>query len=402
MPSLPPRVWRFIVGWGLAQVGAGFVFTFNFVYLAQARALGPATAGAVLAASAAAGAVGLPLAGHLADRFGTDRVTAAALLLTACGSAGFAAVHRPGSAFAAAILFGLGFATSWNGLAAIFGGSVASDQLDGVFAVNNVAQNVGFGIGAAVGGLIAQVGAPGSFVPGFLADAGLRAGFAVFLLVAASPPQPPRRPRPQPARGLLDRRLLGLTAIATLVMAAGFSQVTSGFAGWTALKTGSTALLGLALALNTGVIIVLQIPVLRLCFPARASPSVATGGRRRLPLAAVGTGLFAAAWLLALLARPAALVAAMVVFGLGETFYAPVMSALVNDLAPEALRARYNGVFNLSTQVGTVVGPAVAGALLAGGHGAALLVGLAVACALSGIAALAMEPLLAPREGARA
>ena len=47
MPELPSRVWRFIVSWGLSQTGAGFVFTFNFVYLAQARALGPAAAGAV-------------------------------------------------------------------------------------------------------------------------------------------------------------------------------------------------------------------------------------------------------------------------------------------------------------------------------------------------------------------
>lgn len=391
MPELPSRVWRFIVSWGLSQTGAGFVFTFNFVYLAQARALGPAAAGAVLAAAAAAGALVLPLGGLLADRLGTDRVTAAALLLTACGSVGFTAVHGPASAFIAAILFGAGWATSWNGMAAVFGGAVPPEKLDGVFAVNNVLQNMGFGIGAAAGGLIAHVAAPSSFAPGFVADAALRVAFALVLLSAGGLARA-AQPHPRPPRGLLDPRLIGLAAIATLVVAAGFSQVTSAFADWTTLVTGSTALLGLALALNTLVIAVLQIPVLRWVM----------AGRRRMPMAAAGAALFAGAWLLALLATPDALLASMMVFGLGETLYVPVMSAMVNDLAPQAMRARYNGVYNLSNQVGSIVGPAAAGAVLAGGHAAALLVGLAVACALGGAAALAMQPLLAGIEGARA
>jgi MFS family permease len=117
-------------------------------------------------------------------------------------------------------------------------------------------------------------------------------------------------------------------------------------------------------------------------------------GRGRMPMAGAGAGLFAAAWLLALLRRPAVLLMAMGVFGLGETLYVPVMAAMVNDLAPEAQRARWNAVYNLSNQVGPVIGPAVGGAVLAGGHGAALFVGLAVACALAGAAALAIEPLL--------
>jgi MFS family permease len=386
MPPLPPRVWRLLSGYGLTQVGAGFVFTFNFVYLAQARALGPAAAGAVLAASAAAGAVGLPIAGHLADRAGTGRVTAAALLVTAVGSAALAGAHTLLPAFGAAILFGLGFASTWNGLAAVYGGAVDAEQRDAVFAINNVVQNIGFGAGAALGGLIAHVAAPASFVPGFLGDAVLRVIFAGFIVAAGDAPVVKHEPQREAGRHrLLDPRLLAVTAISTVVMAGAFSQVTSSFADWTTQVTGSTALLGLALSLNALVIAVLQIPVWR--WVAR--------GRRRTRIAAAGIGLFAATWLLTLTRRPPVLVGALIVFGLGETLYVPVLPALVNDLAPERLRARYNAVFNLSNQIGPVIGPAVAGVVLAAGHGAALFVGLAVACALAAGAAIAIEPLLA-------
>jgi MFS family permease len=44
--------------------------------------------------------------------------------------------------------------------------------------------------------------------------------------------------------------------------------------------------------------------------------------------------------------------------------FAGAETALVNDLAPPALRGRYNAVFTLSWQFGPVFGPAVAGFML--------------------------------------
>lgn len=52
---------------------------------------------------------------------------------------------------------------------------------------------------------------------------------------------------------------------------------------------------------------------------------------------------------------------------MGETLLQPSLYALVNDLAPDALRGRYNSVFNLSWQAGAIAGPAAAGAVLARG-----------------------------------
>jgi MFS family permease len=54
----------------------------------------------------------------------------------------------------------------------------------------------------------------------------------------------------------------------------------------------------------------------------------------------------------------------MVLFACGETLLPPSVPAPVNDLAPDDLRGRYNGMYALAWTVGFMVGPAVAGAAL--------------------------------------
>lgn len=92
-----------------------------------------------------------------------------------------------------------------------------------------------------------------------------------------------------------------------------------------------------------------------------------------------------------------ALVAAAAVFGLGETVLSHSLPAIVQDIANDATRGRYVAVFSVAWQIGPMIGPAIAGAALASGHGSALLAGLAIACALTAPAAVAFERILPPR-----
>lgn len=86
----------------------------------------------------------------------------------------------------------------------------------------------------------------------------------------------------------------------------------------------------------------------------------------------------------------------MVVLGLGETALAPTMPALVNDLAPERLRGRYNGALALAWTSGFIAGPLLAGPALAAGLGDALLATLIAACGLTVIGAQRLERTLPP------
>jgi MFS family permease len=150
----------------------------------------------------------------------------------------------------------------------------------------------------------------------------------------------------------------------------------------------------LAFTANTVTIVAAQLPMYKLLERSSRSRALALAG-----------GIWAIAWLTALSAGQAGggtmaatgFVLAMVLFGLGETILAPTLGPLVNDLASEALRGRYNGASALASTGGFIIGPIAAGAALDAGHGGALLAGLAAACVLAVHAALRLERHLPAR-----
>jgi MFS family permease len=131
-------------------------------------------------------------------------------------------------------------------------------------------------------------------------------------------------------------------------------------------------------------------------------------GRRRTHALIALCGLWGASWALiaaGIHAGGAAviwlLVLAAVIFGLGETLLAPTVPALVNDLAPEHLRGRYNGAAALAYTSGFVAGPLLSGFLL-GHSGATSLFALLIAgCAGCALLARRLDRQL-PRRAHRA
>jgi predicted MFS family arabinose efflux permease len=105
------------------------------------------------------------------------------------------------------------------------------------------------------------------------------------------------------------------------------------------------------LALNAFIVATVQYPLVR-----------ATRRRNRMVLLAISTALLATgiggsafAWSLG------SLVVLIVVLSVGETLLSPVASAEVADLAPEAVRGRYMGVWTVVWSGGAALGPAFGG-----------------------------------------
>jgi MFS family permease len=173
----------------------------------------------------------------------------------------------------------------------------------------------------------------------------------------------------------------------------GYSQLNTGLPAYArALGRVSTQGLGLAFAANTLVIVVLQLLVLQ-----------RIEGRRRTRVIALLAVAWAAAW--ALLGTSAlvpgtvsatALVAACAsVFALGETLLQPTVPVIVNDLAPDHLRGRYNAVSSGSFQLAAVLAPPVAGWAIGHGLGSAYITALVAGSLLLGaLAVLRLEPQL--------
>jgi MFS family permease len=91
----------------------------------------------------------------------------------------------------------------------------------------------------------------------------------------------------------------------------------------------------------------------------------------------------------AALAAPLLVVAAAV-FAVGETMLSPTVPAIVNDLAPEDLRGRYNASSTLAYTTGFMFGPVIAGLTIGHGYANALLAGLIAACCLAAVLALGL------------
>lgn len=153
--------------------------------------------------------------------------------------------------------------------------------------------------------------------------------------------------------------LTGLSFVAAFV---GYGQMEAGFPAFARqISQVSTGTIGIAFAVNTAVIVVLQFWVLG-----------RIAGHRRTRVLTVMTAVWAASWvLLGLTGLAPATVAAVAgvllfhaVFAFGETMLQPTVPAMANDLAPDHLRGRHNAINSAAFQGGTILGPIAAGILL--------------------------------------
>jgi len=393
VPELPRAAWLVLGGDMLSAVGSGLTLPFFLVYLTNARGIDISIAGLALATVALTGFVGNPVGGWLVDRLGSRRALMCGLLVAAAGAFMVPFIRESWQAFVAAMVVGFGGAVVWPAQDSLLAVVVVPEDRSSVFAVRNSTLNAGYGMGALLASLIVDLSSPASFETLYFLD-GLTFLLFVPILAVLLPNaggQPTNAPSEQTSESggykmvLRDGVFLRVWILIALLVTVGFSQTLAGFPAYaTSIGGISASGLSIAFAANTFTVVVAQLFVLRLL-----------DGKQRTTAIMLACACWAVAWAMTLVAGglgggEAAVVAftsALVVFALGETFLAPSQAALVNDLAPDDLRGRYNGLYTLAWTTGLAVGPAVAGVALAAGNGTGLFVGLIAGCAVAAVAA---------------
>ncbi len=360
------------------------------IYLHEVRDFGLGTAGLVVATLFGVGLVAGPLCGRAVDRIGARSTLMGSLALMAAGYGGFPFVRHPWQAFGLALLAGIGnggFAPSHSSLLAAL---TSREQRNVAYALHRATDNLGFGVGALAGGLIATTQVPSSFNVLFALDAGT---FVVFLVLVAFVPSPKLLPEAARAGGrytdvLRDRTFLWLLVVIAVLVTAAYAQVQTVLPPYAKEHaTVSEAGIGAIFFVNTVVIVLAQLPVAK-----------ALEGRRRLRALALSGLLFVVTCLTIVatglwLDNSAAVVAlctAIVVFSVAECIHGAMQNPLVADLAPEHLLGRYMALRTSSWQIGFLAGPAL-GSLLLASAPTALWLGAAGACAAAAGAALLLE-----------
>ncbi|WP_435280031.1 MFS transporter [Streptomyces sp. 1222.5] len=389
LSGIPGPVWLILSGDALSALGSGLTLPLLLVYLHNVRGIPTVFAALAIATFTAMGLVGNPLGGWIADRTQPRTALVLGLLTTATGTAALATVEHKWPAFLAIALGGLGAALVWPAQDTLLAAVTPPTRTSAVFAVRHATMNLGLGTGAVLASLFADTASPASFQLLYILDAATYLAFIPVslltpglrqarLVTGAHTTMPSHTGKSSHGirQVLTDRPFRRLWVIMLLVVTAGAAQFNTAFPAY-ATDTGhlTAKALASAYAVNSGTVVLLQLPILRI-----------TAGRRLNRGLSTMCICWAAAWGLTLIgsqptnraSATAAFVTALAIFALGETLLATTAAPLVNKLAPAHLRGRYNGVYVLAWTIGTISGSALAGLLIDAQQADALFVGCIV------------------------
>jgi MFS family permease len=372
------------------SLGNGIVIPFIVIYLHDVRHIGLGTSGAVVAVLLGIGVVGSPLAGRIVDRIGARTTLMASLALLAAGYGGFPFVRHPWQAIGLAVVAGAGNAGFAPGHSSLLAALTSGEQRTTAYALTRVTDNLGFGIGGLVGGLIATTQVPQSYDLLFAVDAGTFVAFMGLLLFV---PQPPRASAAARVGGgyrqvARDRAFLWLLALTAVLVAAAYAQIATMLPPYVKehAAVGESGI-GAIFFVNTLVLVIAQLPFAK-----------ALAGRNRLRALAAAGALFSVTCFGVLAAGTwfdgtravVALCVVIAVFSVAECLHGAVNNPLVADLAPPNLIGRYMALRTSAWQVGFLAGPTL-GSLLLVRSPTALWCGAAGACAVTAAGFLLLE-----------
>ena len=392
--AFPRQYWFLITGTFVYVAAAALAFPYEGIFLNHTLGMSMSWIGLLFGVVPLAVMPAQVWGGALTDRFGRRRMMIISAWMGVAWFVGFAFVR---STWQVALLVAAESAFGWPLFQTASGAMIAdllpSSQRPEAYSLYRAAMNLGVVIGPAVAGLALAGGI--SFRGLFLSAAAGCFGFTIMTILGvretrprapsdagqasaagAAPGEgapPAQRPSAEaspaqeaaaldpPASGaapttgyravLADRRFLLFSLVAVLpVFCFGtYGSIFSVYITGTLHVPFGTW--GLLLALNALLVAALQYPLVRLL---RRTDRLALLALASV-LVGMGLGLSAfvsSVWPLIVLA---------VVLSFGEMLLSPFASAVVSDLAPEAVRGRYMGVWTVVWNGGASLGPAVAG-----------------------------------------
>jgi len=379
--DLPSTFWWLWAGTLVNRAGA-FVLPFLAFYLTDELDLTPTFVGLVLGAFGLGSTVAALVGGVLADRLGRRPVLLGSQVSTAATLVALGLTTGSVPVLVLVGLLGLTSNTSRPAFSAMMTDIVPPEDRVRAFSLNYWAINLGFAIAPVLGGVLASSG----YLTLFLVDAATTLVFAVlvFLRVPESRPEVLVAEGEQPgsmADVLRDRVFLTYVLL-TFCFAVVFMQHLSSLPVQMGDDGLSPSQYGTVIALNGALIVLVTVPLTRWLQMYPRSRVLAISS------VFVGLGFGATAWA----ASVPAYAATVAIWTVGEVIGAAVGPSVVADLAPAALRGRYQGVFGFSFATASLVAPLAGGAVYQHLGGTVLWVGCAVLSFVTGAVHLAVGP----------
>lgn len=342
--ALPLPVWILFGGSFINRFGS-FVMVFLVAYLSR-RGFSPAAAGTALAAYGIGHASASWVGGHMADVIGRRRTIAVSMFSSAGAVMLLSQAEHYWAMVGLAALTGLAAELYRPASAALIADLTPPDNRITAFAVYRLAINLGFAAGPATAGFLASR----SFFYLFLGDAITSVVFGTIALFAL--PELPVKKAPEGetthyAVAMFRNTRFVLFLLASCCVSFAFFQAESTFPLHVLASGFDSATYGYLISINGVLIVLFELTITTVTRRFRADRVMALG------FFLVGAG-FA---LNALGGTIPVMIAATVVWTMGEIVSAPLAGPMVSDLAPEHLRGRYMGAWAMTWSVGLILGP---------------------------------------------
>jgi MFS family permease len=387
-----PKTTRLVLGVHLLNtVGSGLVLPFLAIYVAHANRGAAATGSFALVALAAGSVIANAIAGQTSDHFGPRTVLGAGWIINAVGNVCLVVSHGRGPLLASSALIGVGAGLAYPALRTLLAVVTPDEDQPMAFSAEHAVLNIGFSVGALIAALVIGAASLTELRVVYLVDALSFLIVAAILPLIAGTSRPPATATDEAARGegggyravFADRAFRRVCTIQGLLVIFGYAQFGAAVPLWLTHSGGvSTRAVALVVAANTLTVSIAALPIAN-----------ATRHLHRRTLVTAGAITFALSWVLlplsALTHTPIGIAVAALsaaVMGVAECLLAPAIGPIVNALAPEQLRGHYNAVDAFTLSIGTIIGPTITAALIAGPTGqlfAVLTVGCLIAAAIA-------------------
>jgi MFS family permease len=354
---------RFYTCTFIGCIGNGLTLSLFVIYLHNVRHFSTAFATLLLALSAVVGLASTPLWGTMTDRLGPLRVLLFAYGADAIALVFWAFAHTHEQAVVAALLIAVFGGAGWGPGSTMLSRLVSPEHRQRAFGVNFMLVNLGIGFGALISASVVDLRQPDTFVALYIFNAGVTLLTAVFYLTLRKHGGPLKEHHEDPVKSaegwsvvLRDTRIVRYVIASVFLMVGGYGSLDAGLSLFVVNNLKLTVhAIGVIFFFNTTTIVLAQLWVLN-----------RIEGRSRTRVMGAVAAFWFIFWIIleSTLALPAAasiplLCLGMCVFAVGETMLQPVGSAIVNDIAPEHLRGRYNAAAGASWGISSTLAPAI-------------------------------------------
>ena len=364
---LPTKVRIMLVGILFSAIGNGLVLPYMFLFVHNILGFSTLTAGVLLSYGALSALVVSPIWGSLVDRYGARPVLMFSLVVSAISYASLSLVNTLFQLFFVFTFCCIGQSGMWPAQGAINTFLTPEHLRERIYGAQFAVLNLGIGIGGLLSSTWVKLDNARTFEILFIGDGLsylLYLSAVIFLGKVENKSIGALDSKPNEDSGwstvLADRIFRKVWLISLFAIFCGYAQLEVGFAAFSTSEAGLQPRdLAWAFAANTFLIATCQLWVTKklinysrkfaisaaVLFWALAWAALALSGIKFI------SPLFWA-------------IACQFIFGIGEMIWSPILPSIVNQLAPDHLRGRYNSASAATWQVGQIAGPAFAGLML--------------------------------------